>query len=86
MCCVCVARSCICVAELVIQMQAEINYIVNNPVERKGDRVLVRYAGTENTISKSEVAGKVSDEQVKLFRLCGLDDSDIKSVVKFLRS
>jgi len=53
-------------------MQTEISYIVNNPVERKGDRVLVRYAGTENTISKSEVAGKVTDDMVKAWRLCGL--------------
>ena len=25
-------------------MQTEISYIVNNPIERKGDRVLVRHA------------------------------------------
>jgi len=68
------------------KMQTEINYIVNNPLERKGDRVLVRYAGTENTISKSEVADKVTDDMVKAWRLCGLDDSDIKRIVGFLRS
>ena len=67
-------------------MQTEINYIVNNPVERKGYQVLVRYAGTENTISKSEVAGTLTDDMVKAWRLCGLDDSDIKRIVGFLRS
>ena len=68
------------------KMQTEINYIVNNPLERKGDRVLVRYCGCENTISKSEVAGKVSDDMVKAWRLCGLSDGDIKAIVGFLRS
>ena len=68
------------------KMQTEINYIVNNPIERKGDRVLIRYAGTENTISKSEVAGKVTDDMVKTWRLCGLDDRQIKVIVGFLRS
>ena len=67
-------------------MQTEINYIVNNPVERKGDRVLIRYAGCENIIIKSEVAGKVTDDVVKAWRLCGLEDSDIKQIVGFLRS
>ena len=67
-------------------MQTEINYIVNNPTERRGYAVLVRYAGCENTISKSEVAGKVTDDMVKAWRLCGLEDSDIKRIVGFLRS
>ena len=67
-------------------MQTEIFYIVNNPVERKGDRVLIRYFGTENVIQKAEVAGKVTEEQVKVYRLCGLTDSDIKQIVQFLRS
>jgi len=47
---------------------------------------LRRYAGTENTISKSEVAGKVSYDMLKVWRLCGLEDSDIKQIVGFLRS
>jgi hypothetical protein len=67
-------------------MQTEIAYIVNNPTERKGDRVLIRYAGTENTISKAEVEGKITEEQIKLWRLCGLNNGDIKAIVGFLRS
>ena len=53
---------------------------------RRGYAVLVRYAGTENTISKSEIEGSITDDMVKAWRLCGLDDSDIKRIVFFLRS
>jgi len=67
-------------------METEIFYCVESPIERRADRVLVRYAGTENVITKSEVAGKVTQEQVKLWRMCGLSDSDIKRIVGFLRS
>ena len=67
-------------------MQTEINYIVNNPIERKGYAVLVRYAGCENVISKAEIEGSITDDMVKAWRLCGLDDSDIKRIVDFLRS
>ena len=68
------------------KMQTEINYIVNNPIERKGDRVLVRHAGTENVISKAEIEGSITGDMVKLWRLCGLSDSDIKNIVGFLKS
>ena len=53
---------------------------------RRGYAVLVRYAGTENTISKSEVAGTLTDDMAKAWRLCGLDDRQIKVIVGFLRS
>jgi hypothetical protein len=64
----------------------QIDYVVSNPTDRKPLKVIIRYAGTENTISKAEVAGKVTEEQVKVYRLCGLSDSDIKAIVQFLRS
>jgi len=53
---------------------------------RKGYAVLIRYAGTENVISKAEIEGSITDDMVKAWRLCGLDDSDIKQIVGFLRS
>ena len=56
-------------------MQTEISYIVNNLVERKGDRVLVRYAGTENVISKAEIEGSITDDMVKAWRLCLLREN-----------
>jgi hypothetical protein len=64
----------------------QIDYVVNGPIDRKPLKVIIRYAGTENTISKAEVAGKITDEQVKVYRMCGLSDSDIKKIVQFLRT
>jgi len=65
---------------------ADIDYVVNDPVARTPSKVIIRYAATENTISKAEVAGKITEDQVRSWRLCGLDDSEIKRIVQFLRS
>jgi len=66
-------------------MQIQIDYVINNPVERKASKVIIRYAGTENVIHRDE-AQKLDNETVKVWRLCGLTDSDIKRIVVFLRS
>lgn len=68
------------------KMKTEIAYIVNNPIDRKGQAVLVKYGNTENTISKAEVAGNITDDMMKVWGLCGLDDKQIKDIVRFLKS
>ena len=67
-------------------MQAEIDWIVNDPIARQPEKVKIRYGITENVITKSEIGGQITSEQVKLFRLCGLNDNEIKAIVGFLRS
>jgi len=67
-------------------MGTEINYVVNDPVKRDPWKVIIRTGIAENIIDKSEVAGKVTADQVSCWRLCGLSDSEIKQIVSFLRS
>jgi len=66
-------------------MKTEISYIVNNPIERKGDRVLIRYAGTENIIHRDE-AQKLDSEALKVWLMLGLSKSKIQEICNFLRS
>jgi hypothetical protein len=47
------------------EMQTQIDYVISDPVKRKPEKVIVRYAGTENTINKAEVAGKVTEDMLK---------------------
>jgi hypothetical protein len=69
-----------------IKMQTEIDYVVKDPVKKLPEKCIIRYCATENTISKADVAGKITEDQVKSWRLCGLSDSEIKQIVAFLRS
>jgi hypothetical protein len=36
-------------------METQIDYVVDDPVRRKPEKVIIRYAGTENIIHKDEV-------------------------------
>lgn len=65
-------------------METEIDYCVT-PIDRKPLKVRILHAGTENIIHKDEVK-ELDRDMVKLWRLCGLADSDIKRIVQFLRS
>lgn len=40
----------------------QIDYVVSDPVIRKPEKVIIHYAGCENTISKAEVADKITEE------------------------
>ncbi len=66
-------------------MTTEIEYIINNPTERKPDKVRILHAGTENIIHKDEVKN-LDKDSVKLWTLLGLSREQIKAIVGFLRS
>ncbi len=67
-------------------MQPEILYCVESSTNRKPLKAIIRYAGTENYIERQEVNGQITPDMVKLWRMLGLSDSDIKRIVGFLRS
>ena len=52
-------------------MQLKIDFVLDNPEDRKPLKAIVRYAGTENVIHKSEV-NNITPAMVKLWRMCGL--------------
>jgi len=64
-------------------MQTQIDYIVNNPLERKPEKVIVKQRGTENVINRAEVKGRDA-ETVKIWTLIGLSKEQINSIVGFL--
>ncbi len=66
-------------------MQTQIDYVINNPVERKASKVIIRYAGTENIINRDE-AQKLDNEALKVWLMLGLSKSQIQEIVGFLRS
>jgi len=66
-------------------MQTEIVYCVSDPVRRKPEKVIIRYAGTENIIHRDE-AQKLDNETVKLWQMLGLSKEQVKAIVGFLRS
>jgi hypothetical protein len=72
-------------ANRAINMQTEIDFVIDNPEDRKPLKAIVRYAGTENVITRSEVKD-ITPAMVKLWRMMGLTDADIKRIVGFLRS
>ena len=81
MCCKCVAD----VLQMVINMQTQIDYVVDDPIRRKPEKVIIRYAGTENVIHRDE-AQKLDNETVKLWLMLGLSKSQIQEIVGFLKS
>ena len=68
-----------------IEMKTEINYVVSDPVRRKPEKVIIRYAGTENIIHRDE-AQKLDGEALKVWQMLGLSKSQIQEIVGFLRS
>lgn len=55
----------------------EIDYVVSNPLERKPEKVIIKYAGTENTINKSEVAKMFNTHRALMTgtpEKCDIDD------------
>ena len=66
-------------------MQTQIDYVVDDPVRRKPEKVIIRYAGTENIIHRDE-AQKLDNETVKLWSMLGLSKEQVKAIVQFLRS
>jgi len=66
-------------------MQTQIDYVVDDPVRRKPEKVIIRYAGTENIIHKDEVKN-LDNETVKLLLMLGLSKEQVKAIVGFLRS
>ena len=66
-------------------MQTQIDYVVDNPVERKASKVIIHYAGTENIIHREE-AQKLDSEAVKLWQMLGLSKEQVKAIVCFLKS
>jgi len=65
-------------------MTTEIDYCVSDPVRRQPEKVIIRYAGTENVITKDEVRD-LDKDKVKLWQLCGLSKEQVKAIVQFLR-
>jgi hypothetical protein len=68
-----------------INMQTQIDYVVDDPVRRKPEKVIIRYAGTENIIHRDE-AQKLDNETVNLWQMLGLSKEQVKTIVGFLRS
>ena len=66
-------------------MTTEIEYIVNNPIDRKPLKVRIRYGIVENVIHRDE-AQKLDNEAMKLWLLLGLSKEQVKAIVGFLRS
>jgi hypothetical protein len=66
-------------------MQTEIDYVISDPIKKLPEKCIIRYCATENTINKADVAGKITEEMVKSWRLIGLSDAEIKQIVAFLR-
>ena len=66
-------------------MQTQIDFVVDDPIERKAIKVIIRYAGTENIIHRDE-AQKLDNETVKLWQMLGLSKEQVKAIVGFLRS
>ena len=66
-------------------METQIDYVVDDPVERKASKVIIHYAGTENIIHREE-AQKLDNELLKVWQLCGLTKAQIQEIVGFLRS
>jgi len=71
---------------VILMFGVEIDYVVSDPKDRKPSKVIVRSAGTENVIYKSDVAGRITDDMVKSWLMCGLTDEAIKRIVGYLRS
>lgn len=66
-------------------MQTQIDYVINNPVERKASKVIIRCGIIENIIHRDE-AQKLDSELMKVWQLCGLSKSQIQEIVGFLKS
>lgn len=68
-------------------MATEIEYIVNNPTDRKPLKVRIHCGIVENVIHRDEVKDLDEDEdKVKLWLLLGLSKEQVKAIVGFLRS